>query len=134
VPDPDTVLDEVSTFVQLAEAGAYMGGDRRVHHTERSKWRHTFRRADYGWTRRGYGQVAEKETPLAVPLARLLTTPDMWRTFAESYLEALDAAGRADPERPRTSGVRRMAAAIGVGAPGGQTESGCDCDCDCGSA
>ena len=58
--------------------------------------------ADYGWTRRGYGQVAQKETPLAVPLARLLTTPDMWRTFAESYLEALEAAGRADPKRPRT--------------------------------
>jgi hypothetical protein len=58
--------------------------------------------ADYGWTRRGYGQVAEKETPLAIPLARLLTTPDMWRTFAESYLEALEAAGRADPKRPRT--------------------------------
>jgi hypothetical protein len=46
--------------------------------------------------------VAEKETPLAVPLARLLTTPDMWRTFTESYLEALEAAGRADPKRPRT--------------------------------
>ena len=184
LPDPDTVLDEVTTFVELAEAGAYMAGDRRVHHTERSKWRHTFRRlvaeamaalqadalvsaqqavgkmvdlacamrsydyfhsddpveaakfvvseavaalwesvlrhdgfavfagrvpeqlirweADYGWTRRGYGQVAVKETPLAVPLARLLTTPDMWRTFAESYLEALDAAGCADPKRPRT--------------------------------
>ena len=55
--------------------------------------------ADYGWTRRGYGRVPEKETALAVPLARLLTTPDMWRTFAESYL---DAAGRADPGRPRT--------------------------------
>ncbi len=184
LPDPDTVLDEVTTFVELAEAGAYMAGDRRVHHTERSKWRHTFRRlvadalaalqaddpasaqqavkklvdlacdmrsydyfhsddpveaakfvvseavaalwesvlrhdgfaafagrvpeqlirweADFGWTRRGYGQVAEKETRLAVPLGRLLTTPDMWRTFAESYLEALDAAGRADPKRPRT--------------------------------
>jgi hypothetical protein len=57
--------------------------------------------ADYGWTRRGYGQVPEKETVLAVPLARLLSTPDMWRTFAESYLEALDAAGQADPARPR---------------------------------
>src|SRR5271165_1051887 len=183
-PDPDAVLDEVTTFVELAKAGAYMAGDRRVHHTERSKWRHTFRRlvadalaalgaddpapaqravgkivdlacdmrrydyfhsddpveaakfvvsdavaalwesvlrhdgpaafasrvpaqlirweADYGWTRRGYGQVAEKETALAVPLARLLATPDMWRTFAESYLDALDAAGRADPRRPRT--------------------------------
>jgi hypothetical protein len=60
------------------------------------------READYGWTRHGYGQVAEKETPLAVPLAQLLTTPDMWRTFAESYLDALDAAGHEDPKRPRT--------------------------------
>jgi hypothetical protein len=162
-----------------------MYGDRRVHHTERSKWRLTFRRvagdalaalhaddpgpaqqavaeivdlacelkrhdyfhsddpveaakfvvsdavavlwesvlrhdgfatfarrvpeqlirweAGYGWTRRGYGQVSEKETALAVPLARLLTTPDMWRKFAESYLAALDAAGRADPKRPRST-------------------------------
>jgi hypothetical protein len=184
LPDPAEILAEVTTFVELATDGAYMAGDRRVHHTERSKWRHTFRRlaadalaalaasdprpaqqavarivdlacdmkrheyfhsddpveaakfvvsdavatlwesvlrndgfaafadrapeqlirweADYGWTRRGYGQVAEEETPLAVPLARLLTTPDMWRTFAESYLEALEAAGRADPGRPRT--------------------------------
>jgi hypothetical protein len=184
LPDPATVLDEVTTFVRLAKDGAYMYGDRRVHRTERSKWRLTFRRrvgdalaalqgdnpgpaqqavaemvdlacdmkgydyfhsddpveaakfvvsdavamlwesvlrhdgfaafarsvpgqlvrweSDYGWTRRGYGQVPEKETALGVPLARLLTTPDMWRAFAESYLDALDAAGRADPRRPRT--------------------------------
>ncbi len=184
LPDPIDVLAEVTTFVELAKDGAYMAGDRRVHHTERSKWRYTFRRlvadalaalaaddpaparqalakivdlacdlktydyfhsddpveaakfvvseavvalwesvlrhdgfaafadcapeqlirweADYGWTRRGDGQVAEKETPLAGPLARLLTTPDMWRTFAECYLEALEVAGRADPGRPRT--------------------------------
>ena len=184
LPDPVGVLAEVTTFVELAKDGAYMAGDRRVHHTERSKWRYTFRRlvadalaaltasdpaparqavakmvdlacdmkgydyfhsddpveaakfvvseavaalwesvlrhdgfaafagcvpeqfirweADYGWTRRGYGQVAEKETPLAVPLARLLTTPDMWRTFAESYLTALEVAGRADSKRSRT--------------------------------
>jgi hypothetical protein len=183
LPDPDTVLDEVTTFVKLAKDGAYMAGDRRVHHTERSRWRLTFRRlagdalaalqasdpgpgqqavadmvglacgmksydyfhsddpveaakfvvsdavaalwesvlrhdgfaafaqrvpqqficweAAYGWTRRGYGQVPEKETALCIPLARLLTTPDMWRRFAESYLEALDAAGRPDPGRPR---------------------------------
>ena len=174
----------MTTFTELARDGAYMAGDRRVHHTERSRWRHTFRRlaadalaaltasdpapaqqavakivdlacdmkrydyfhsddpveaakfvvseavaalwdsvlrhagfaalasrapeqlirweADYGWTRRGYGQVAEKETALAVPLARLLATPDTWRTFAESYLKALDATGRADSRRPRT--------------------------------
>jgi hypothetical protein len=184
LPDPAGVLAEVAAFVELAKDGAYMAGDRRVHHTERSKWRHTFRRliadalaalaasdpgpaqravakivdlacemksydyfhsddpveaakfvvseavaalwesvlrhdgfpafagcvpgqlirweADYGWTRRGYGQVAERETPLAVPLARLLATPDMWRTFTESYLEALGEAGRAGPGRPRT--------------------------------
>jgi hypothetical protein len=183
LPDPDTALDEVTTFVMLARDGAYMAGDRRVHHTERSRWRLRFRRlvgdalaalqagnpgpaqqavaemvdlacdmkshdyfhsddpveaakfvvsdaaaalwesvlhhdgfaafarrvpeqficweADYGWTRRGYGQVPEEETALCVPLARLLTTPDMWRRFAESYLEALDATGRADPGRPR---------------------------------
>jgi hypothetical protein len=185
LPDPDTVLREVTKFAGLARDGAYMAGDRRVHYTERSKWRLTFRRvtgdalaalqaddpgpaqqavaeivdlacelknydyfhsddpveaakfvvsdavaalwesvlrrdgfaafarrvpeqlirweADYGWTRRGYGQVPEKETALAVPLARLLSTPDMWRKFAESYLAALDAAGRADPRRPRST-------------------------------
>jgi hypothetical protein len=184
LPDPGAILNEVTTFVGLAKDGAYMAGDRRVHHTERSKWRLTFRRlagdalaalhaedpgpaqqavaemvdlardmksydyfhsddpveaakfvvsdavaalwesvlrhdgfaafarrvpeqlirweSAYGWTRRGYGQVPEKETALAVPLGRLLTTPDMWRTFAGSYLDALDTAGRADPGRPRT--------------------------------
>ncbi|HYB16395.1 MAG TPA: hypothetical protein VEF71_13125 [Streptosporangiaceae bacterium] len=44
LPNPSTVLDEVTTFVKLAKDGAYMAGDRRVHHTERSRWRLTFRR------------------------------------------------------------------------------------------
>ena len=44
LPDPVGVLDEVTTFIELARDGAYMAGDRRVHHTERSKWRLTFRR------------------------------------------------------------------------------------------
>jgi hypothetical protein len=44
LPDPAGVLDEVTTFVELAKDGAYMAGDRRVHHTERSRWRLTFRR------------------------------------------------------------------------------------------
>jgi hypothetical protein len=183
LPAPDTVLSEVTAFVELARDGAYMAGDRRVHHTERAKWRLTFRRladqaltalqasnpgpaqqavaemvdlacetksydyfhsddpveaakfvvsdavaalwesvlrrdgftafaqrvpdqlirweAAYGWTRRGYGQVPEKETALGILLTRLLTTPDMWRTFAEAYLTALDAAGRAAPPRSR---------------------------------
>ena len=42
-PDPNEVLAKVTTFVELAKAGAYMAGDHRVHHTERSKWPHTFR-------------------------------------------------------------------------------------------
>lgn len=181
VAAPDTVLSEVMAFVKLARDGAYMAGDRRVHHTERSKWRLTFRRlagealaalqadnpgpaqqavaeivdlacemksydyfhsddpveaakfvvsdavavlwesvlrhdgfaaftqqvpeqlirweAAYGWTRRGYGQVPERETALGILLARLLTTPDMWRTLAEAYVAALDAAARAAPRR-----------------------------------
>ncbi len=36
LPDPGSVLDEVTTFVGLAKDGAYMAGDRRVHHTERT--------------------------------------------------------------------------------------------------
>jgi hypothetical protein len=34
------------------------------------------------------------ENPLGVPLARPLTTPDMWRMFTEADLAALDATGR----------------------------------------
>jgi hypothetical protein len=48
LPDPAGVLDEVTTLVELAKDGAYMAGDRRVHHTERSRWRYTFRRLAAG--------------------------------------------------------------------------------------
>lgn len=34
--------------------------------------------------------MAEKETPLAAVLGRLLTAPDHWVTFTDSYLGALD--------------------------------------------
>jgi hypothetical protein len=181
----------VTTFVELAKAGAYMGGDRRVHHTERSKWRHTFRglvadalaalqaddpapaqravgkivdlaremrgydyfhsddpveaakfvvsdavavlwesvlrhdgpaafasrvpgqlirwESDYGWTRRGYGQVAEQETALAVPLAQLLATPDMWRTFAGSLLTSMSRRAERRGDEPTAGQVGRAA-------------------------
>lgn len=184
-PDPEAVLDEITTFTGLVRDGAYMYGDRRVHHTERSKWRHTFRRLasdalaalqatepapaqravammvdlacdmkdsdyfhsedpveaakfvvsdavaalwesvlrhdgfpafarsvpdqllrweqTYGWTRTGYGATSQQETALADVLERLLTTPDMWRTFTESYLTALEAAARTDPKQARWS-------------------------------
>jgi hypothetical protein len=42
--DPDVVLGEVRQFVELARAGAYLGGDRRVPSSERTRWRVTFRR------------------------------------------------------------------------------------------
>lgn len=42
-PDPDFVLEDVTEFVTLARAGAYIGGDRRVTPKQRTRWRFTFR-------------------------------------------------------------------------------------------
>jgi hypothetical protein len=42
--DPDLVLFDVREFAELARAGAYIAGDRRVSPKERSRWRVTFRR------------------------------------------------------------------------------------------
>jgi hypothetical protein len=58
--------------------------------------------ADYGLDPPGLRSGGAKGDAPGRSLAQLLTTPDKWRTFAESYLEALEAAGRADPKRPRT--------------------------------
>jgi hypothetical protein len=44
----------------------------------------------YGWTRRGDGAVAQRETTLAQVLAGLLTVPDAWEAVAEQYLATLD--------------------------------------------
>ncbi|MGI5134229.1 MULTISPECIES: hypothetical protein [unclassified Streptomyces] len=44
----------------------------------------------YGWTLRGFGQVPEQETQLAVVLERLLPAPDAWVACAEQYVDALD--------------------------------------------
>ena len=43
-PGPGVVLDEVREFAELARAGAYLAGDRRVPPKERTRWRVTFRR------------------------------------------------------------------------------------------
>ena len=49
----------------------------------------------HGWTRRGDGWVAERETPLAQVLARLLVAPESWSTAAERYFDALgETSGR----------------------------------------
>jgi hypothetical protein len=181
-PDPDTVLREVRDFAELARAGAYMAGDRRVSPKERTRWRLTFRRlaADalaalrhedsgpaeeatallidlacetkrfdyfrsedpmeaaqfvvsdaaatlwefvrerhgfarfatvtaaqlprwesaYGWSRSGWGKLAQKETSLASVLARMLQAPDAWTAFADCYLDALDQIARTEAAKP----------------------------------
>lgn len=48
--------------------------------------------ADSGWTRVGYGWVAERETTLAHVLAGMLPTVDAWGQIADDYLTALDRA------------------------------------------
>jgi hypothetical protein len=55
----------------------------------------------YGWTRRGYGKVSQKETTLAAVLNGMLTVPDAWVTFAGHYLDALDAVVAGDGVRDR---------------------------------
>lgn len=49
----------------------------------------------YGWTRRGFGKVGEKETSLAGVLAAMLLVPGAWVTFAGRYLTALDQVASA---------------------------------------
>ncbi|MEV7969274.1 hypothetical protein AB0O34_25290 [Sphaerisporangium sp. NPDC088356] len=178
--DAQSVLDDARRFVELARAGAYMAGDRRVSPKERTRWRFTFTRltedaktalaadagtgaqalellidlADetcdydyfrsedpmaaarfvvsdavallwatyldlygfsgfaeraapqlirweraYGWTRRGDGPTAEKETTLADVLARMLRGIDSWLDFTDRYLAALDRLAGGGPER-----------------------------------
>jgi hypothetical protein len=60
----------------------------------------------YGWTRSGWGSIAEREVSLACVIARKLEAPDMWVTFADEYLNALDQAGgaRGDFERDQRAG------------------------------
>jgi hypothetical protein len=183
-PDPDIVLWEVRDFAELARAGAYMAGDRRVSPKERTRWRLTFRRlaADalaalrhedsgpaeeavalmidlacetkrfdyfrsedpmeaaqfvvsdaaatlwefvrerhgfarfatvaaaqlprwesaYGWSRSGWGKLAEKETTLASVLGRALRAPDAWTAFADGYLDTLDQTARTEAAKPES--------------------------------
>lgn len=55
----------------------------------------------HGWTRYGWGSVAEKETSLAKVLEEILLVPDHWRAIATRYLEALDEAADRTPGTPR---------------------------------
>ncbi len=66
--------------------------------------------SEYGWTRRGDGWVAARETSLARILADLLVVPDLWGAVAHHYLQALDQAptGRGDGH-PRRRGRQQRA-------------------------
>ena len=55
----------------------------------------------YGWTRRGWGRVSEKETSLASVLVQMLPATDMWIGFADCYLDALDQVARDDTVKPK---------------------------------
>jgi hypothetical protein len=46
----------------------------------------------HGWTRYGWGSVAQQETSLAEVLETMLQVPDHWRAFTARYLEVLDEA------------------------------------------
>ena len=54
----------------------------------------------YGWSRSGWGKLAEKETSLTSVLARTLHAPDAWTAFADCYLDALDQIARTEAARP----------------------------------
>jgi hypothetical protein len=67
----------------------------------------------HGWTRYGWGSVAEKETSLARVLEGMLQAPDHWRAFAARYLEVLDEAADRTPgtSRHRSRSTERDRAA-----------------------
>ena len=55
-----------------------------------------------GWTRLGPGNgVGAKEVALAYVLEKMLTVPDMWATFADGYLGALDKVAAMEKTGPQ---------------------------------
>jgi hypothetical protein len=54
----------------------------------------------YGWSRSGWGKLADKETSLASVLARTLRAPDAWTAFADCHLDALDQMARTEAATP----------------------------------
>lgn len=57
----------------------------------------------YGWTRTGFGQVANKESSLAGVLGSMLQVRDAWMTFADRYLDALDHVASGAATKPSRS-------------------------------
>lgn len=73
--------------------------------------------APHGWTRRGYGRTAEKEKPLTDVLAGMLTVPDTWVTFTESFPTVLDGLAPL-PSPGRRAGSGRSGASLAAGGEG----------------
>ncbi len=46
--------------------------------------------SEFGWTRSGDGRVADQETQLGSMIVKMLPATDMWITFTDRYLDALD--------------------------------------------
>jgi hypothetical protein len=89
---------EAARFV-VSDAVALLWGTLRDHYgftgfAERAAPQLVRWEAAYGWTRRGDGPTAEKETSLADVLARMLRSGDAWVDFAHHYLRALDQVDR----------------------------------------
>lgn len=68
------------------------------------------RESRYGWTRRGYGWVSERETSLASALSGFLVTPDLRLAVAGPYLDALDRVANGASDRSRGGRVREQRA------------------------
>jgi hypothetical protein len=66
--------------------------------------------SEYGWTRRGDGWVAARETSLARVLTDLLVLPDLWGGVTVHYLRALDQAATFGGDgHPRRRGRQQRA-------------------------
>ncbi len=65
--------------------------------------------SEYGWTRRGDGWVAARETSLTRVLTDLLVVPDLWDGVAVHYLQALDRAASGGRDGHRRRGRQQRA-------------------------
>src|SRR5260221_3162031 len=106
-PDPGSVLFEVREFAELARAGAYLAGDRRVSPRERSRWRLTFRQLSgdaLAALRADDPAPAEEAVALIIDLACETRRVDYFR--AEDSMEAAPFVGSDTAAAPWGYGPR----------------------------
>lgn len=84
----------------------------------------------YGWTRTGFGQVAQKESSLASVLASMLQVRDAWMTFADLTLPRSMTSRPARPRSPDDPGDRPT----GIAASGPKRSPSGICCCSTGSS